>query len=118
MRRAQRSDQRDGFVFEAYADASSKVEDLRRIADKMVLDPTKAPQLMELHRRARNEREQARKRLEPFAELCDELLTPALLTPERRKEVMKERDRLAGEIFIRLMHIDLASVASRKVLGA
>jgi hypothetical protein len=114
MRRAQRSDQRDGFVFEAYADASSKVEDLRRIADKMVLDPTKAPQLMELHRRARNER----KRLEPFAELCDELLTPALLTPERRKEVMKERDRLAGEIFIRLMHIDLASVASRKVLGA
>jgi hypothetical protein len=117
MKRTQRSDQRDGYVFEAYAEASSKVESLRKLADQVVLDPVKSPQMMELHRRARNEREQARKRLEPFADLCDELAVPALLTPERRKEIIKERDRLTGEIFIRLMHIDLAVRAAEKVKG-
>jgi hypothetical protein len=117
MKKPLRSNQRDGYVFEAYAEASSKVENIRRLT-KDIVDPTKNVRLEELYRKARNEREQARNRLDPFEELCDELTIPPLPTPERREQIIKDRDRLVGEIMIRLYHVDLASTASKRVIGA
>ena len=117
MAKKLRANQQDGFVFEAYAEASSKVENVKRVAGEMRDDPVRWARLDDLHRRARNYREQARVRLMAFEDVDAELLTPQLLSKDELEELVEERARLVGEIFIRLYQIDLVSKAARKALG-
>jgi phage shock protein A len=113
-----RINQRDGYVSEAYAEASSKVENLKRITNQMMKDrPDLYFRLADLHRKSRKYREQARTRLLAFEEVNDELAVPELLSKSQLAELVEERARLVGEIFIRLYQIDLTSTAARRALG-
>lgn len=119
MKKPLRANQRDGFVSEACAEASSKVENLKRIAGLMEgVDPRRAVALKDLYRKARNYREQVRVRLEPLEEIDDELYTPELLDEAETFSLELDREKLFGEIFIRLYHIDTLSKTAKKVLGA
>ena len=112
-----RANQRDGFVFEAYAVASSKVENIKRLAKHCVSDPERGPRLDEIYRRVRNLREAARKRLDPFEEICADLYDTRGMDRKEIDALLKERDKLVGEIFAKLYRIDIASQAARNVLG-
>lgn len=110
-----RSNQQDGYVFEAFAKASAIVENLNRLS-KNLPDPELRVTAAELYRRGRNEREQARTRMGSFDDLNTEILGGG--QPEDyRKKLIEERDKLVGEIFIRLFHIDLLQQTANKRLS-
>jgi 16S rRNA C967 or C1407 C5-methylase (RsmB/RsmF family) len=113
-----RANQQDGFVSEAYAEASSKVENLKRLKKELKEDPERWFRLSDLHRKATNYREQARTRKIRFEEIEDDLCVPELLEKDRLNELVAERAQLVGEIFIRLFQIDLVSKAARRAIGA
>jgi hypothetical protein len=117
MAKVLRVNQREGFVFEAYAEASSKVEAINRIKKDFVTDAVRAPTLDLYHQKSKNFREQARKRLDPIYELNLQLAVPGL-DPVEKAELMGERERLVGEIFIRLFRIDMVHRAVRGLIGA
>jgi hypothetical protein len=112
-----RANQKEGFVFEAYAEASSKVEAIKRIKKDFLTDAVRFPTLDLYHTKATNAREQARTRLDPLYELNLQLVVTGL-DPEEKAELLEIRERLVGEIFIRLFRIDMIHRATRGLIGA
>lgn len=113
-----RSNQRNGYAFEAYAVSSSKVQKIEGIAKTMAADPVRYPLLKALSQQAKSNREQARGRLDPLDQAEADLSMPQFLTPEEIKATIKLREQLVGEIFIRLFRIELIEKEVRDVLGA
>lgn len=114
MAKKLRLNQRSGYVFEAYATASSDVESLKRMAEKMT-DPGKEQSLSTLARRSYNERAQAYERIKRLDDILGQLQDTEL-EARQRKELWRQRDTLVGEIFIRLYHISLAMDTAKKIV--
>ena len=116
MGRKRRSDQKEGYVYEEYAKASSIVERLKRIAEQMV-DPQLEAKLTTLAKKAKNQRTQAEHRLRNFDTL-DALVSNSDLDEETRNGYRDQRDTLAGEILVRIYHIHMVNDRAKRIMGA